>query len=181
MGATVGVCSATESPAEDFQSELFTKGNAVFDRAAVCHVWKGLILSVPCVEWLSACGQKGSSLGSHRRKCVGEKGLVWEWVSPGENFSLRKWCAACESWRTTDVAHSMGKQNKCESKCIPGSFAHGLPINVHQTLALGHCPALFSFSPYQRVWQACLFFFFFLTPSLPLSDFPWQQCAKRIR
>jgi len=121
MGATVWVCSATRSPAEDFQSELFAKGNTVFDRAPVCLVWKCLILSVPCVQWLSACGQKGSSSGSHRRKYVGEKGLVWEWVGPGEKFCLRKWSAACESWRTTDVAHSTGKTNKCKGKRVPDS------------------------------------------------------------
>lgn len=148
MGATVRVCSATKSPAEDFQSELFTKGNTVFKRAPVCHVWKCLILSVPCVQWLSGCGQKRSSLGSHRRKYVGEKGLVWEWVGPGANFSLRKWSAACESWRTTDVAHSVGKTNKCNGRCIPGSynFACGLLLNMYQPLELGHYPAALSLS-----------------------------------
>lgn len=183
MGATVRVCSATESPAEDFQSELFTKGNTVFERSPVCLVWKCLILSVPCVQWLSACGQNGSSSGSHRRKYVGEKGLVWEWVGPGEKFSLRKWSAACESWRTTDVAHSTGKTNKCKGRCIPGSydFARGLLLKVPEPLALGHCPAALSLS----VSVASRLFgvgFFFFTPSLPASgDLPFSPSGKMLR
>lgn len=94
---TVKVCSATMLPAKGFQSELFTEGNTIFERAPVCPIWKCLMLSVPCVQWFSACGQEGSSLGSRRRKYVGEKGLVWEWVGPGEKFSLRKWSVTCES------------------------------------------------------------------------------------
>lgn len=110
MGETVEVCCATMLPAEGFQSELFIEGNTIFERAPVCPIWKCLMLSVPCVQWLSACGQEGSSLGSRRRKYVGEKGLVWEWVGPGKKFSLRKWSATCESWRSTDVTHSMGEK-----------------------------------------------------------------------
>lgn len=159
-GATVEVCSATALPAEDFQSELFTKGNTAFERVPVCLVWKRLILSVPCVQWLSACGQKGSSSGSHRRKYVGEKGLVWKWAGPGEKFSLRKWSAACESWRTTDVAHSMGKTNTCKGRFIPGSynFTYRLLLNMHQPLAMSHCPFALSLS---ASVASLLFFFFF--------------------
>lgn len=157
---TVRVCSATENSAKDFQSKLFTKGNTVFERTPLCLVWKCLILSVPCVQWLSACGQKGSSSGSHRRKYVGEKGLVWEWVGPGEKFCLRKWSAACESWRTTDGAHSVGKTSNCKGIFIPGrcNFVHGLLLNAHQPLALGHCPAAFSLSVHGARWL------FFSTP-----------------
>lgn len=159
-------------PAEDFQSELFTKGNkgnTVFERVLVCLVWKCLTLSVPCVQWLSACGQKGASSGSHRRKHVGEKGLVWEWVGPGEKFSLRKWSAACKSWRTTDVAHSMGKTNKCKGTFIPGSynFTCRLLLIMHQPLAMSHCPFALSLSESVASWP---FFFFFLTPSVPGRD-----------
>lgn len=123
-GATVGICSTIEQPAEGFQSEPFTEGSTALERTPVCLVWKCLILPVPCVQWLSACGQEGSSSGSHRRKYVGENGLVWEWAGPGEKFSLRKWSAACESQRTTNVAHSGGnKINKCKGRCVPGSYS----------------------------------------------------------
>lgn len=152
-------------PAEEFQSEVFTEGNTAFERTSVYLVWKHLILSVPCVQCLSACGQKGFSSGSHRRKYVGEKGLVWEWIGPGEKFCRRKWSAACESQRTTDVAHSTGKTNKCKGRCIPGnySFARGILLNAHQALALGHCPAVFSLSVSVASW-------FFSTPSPPARD-----------
>lgn len=127
MGATVGVCSTTELPAEDFQSEPFIEGDTALERTPVCLVWKCLILSVPCVQWLSACGQEGYSSGSHRRKYAGENGLVWEWVGLGVKFSLRKWSAACENRRTTNVAHSGSKTNKCKGRCAPGSYSsvHG--------------------------------------------------------
>lgn len=74
-GATVGVCSTTELPAEDFQSEPFTEGNTALERTPVCLVWKCVILSVPCVPWLSACGQEGSSSGSRRGNML--ERMVW--------------------------------------------------------------------------------------------------------
>lgn len=138
-GATVGVCSTTELPAEGFQSEPFTEGNTALERTPVCLVWKCLILSVPCVQWLSACGQEGSSSASRRRKYAGENGLVWDWAGPGEKFSLRKWSAACESPTTTNVAHSGGKTNKCKGGCVLGSYssAHGQTLKCAPALSSG--------------------------------------------
>lgn len=143
-GATVGVCSTAELPAEAFQSEPFTEGNTALERSPVCLVWKGLILPVPCVQWLSACGQEGSSSGSHRRKYAGENGLVWEWAGPGEKFSLRKWSAACESWRTTNVAHSGCKTNKCQCRCVPGSYSSAQRRTLKCAPALSSGPLMVS-------------------------------------